>query len=288
MKNKTRKKTVLVILCVVILFGSLGMPSKSNAMWTAAAKMINEWAVTIADNWVFKEISAIVIDAAKKVAMDRFRKRVMKLIAEKGGLVLNYGKYIYGSGDSAASQYWQAFLSNCTNINPNVSLAIKANGVDRLGTYDWCPLKVNSRGVNLGTVDISAENGWEDFSDFMSWRNNPYSQYFQAKEDVAEVRKEGEVTALASAGPGGMKSTTKDDEAGTTTGSTGGPAKPPSESEGQNIDTWSQQYEGMLGAATLGTFNATANVRGMISAVTTLALNYFADEYFADDAWGIM
>jgi len=275
---------------VLVIFGMLGsmlvLPVTTKASWPDMTVFGSTTIDEPLQEFVWKEIKQIIIDVLKKKAMDLFREKVMETIGEKGGLVGNWGEYLYGAGDSAAAKYWNSFLANCTNIDTSISLAIEYTAVDGNQQYDWCPVKVNARGVDLGEVNISEERGWEDFGDMIAY-NNPYVDFFTAWDQVEDARAETEATQALAATSGGMKSTTTGDINDTSPESTAdGGAQMPSQSQDMDIDTYAQQYLDTFSAATQGTFQVQANVKGILSAIISMALDTFIEETLGDDAFG--
>gem|GEM_PF-2813909 len=273
-----------------LLLSALVIPlqTKAAASWPDWANVGANMGDDPLDTFVWQEIKAIIMDVLKKKAMDLFRKKVMEAIGDEGGLVGNFGKYIYASGDSAAAQFWNSFLANCTNIDPTVSLAVKYEAVDRVDQYDWCPVHISSGGVDLGEINISEERGWENFGQMIAY-NDPFWTFFKAVDQVEQARAETETVYILQAltGDGGIAPTT---EAGSgaydeTSPDFIGPPRPPAETESSNIKTYAKQFSTMLDAATNGTTQVQANYQGFLSVIINAALDYFIEETLGEDAF---
>jgi len=275
---KISPKIISVILPILLVVAFVFSPYVARASWPDVGVMGTTTLAPILETYVYTEVKEAVISVLKQRAMQLFRDQVYDAVGESGSLVLNWGQYLYAAGDSAAAKYWNSFLANCTNIDTTISLAVKYTAVDRKQSYNWCPVKVNARGVDLGEVDISEERGWEDFTDMVTY-NNSFITYYQAVDDVETARQQMEETQKMSALSGGLSSTTTGDVNDTSpeTSSDGGPQLP-AESENMNIDTYLQKYLDTLSAATAGTFQVQANTQGILASVISMALNKFIDQ----------
>lgn len=268
---------ITVCLLAVLLIAGLGFSARpAAAIWSNVPVDISRDAIQV---FVHQEIHDILPDMLKQLAMQRWQKAVMKLVAKKGGYIWNYGEYLYGSGNSAASQYWRAFLQNCANIDPTISLQIKATAVDQTTQYDWCPVRINVRGVNIQeNIDLSDNFGWSDFNDLVD--NNVFRQYDQVSQNVEEARAAAEETAFMKAMSSGIKPAEEElaQECYNQEQQTGKIMSPEEMEECKRVKIPVQSFLDMLNAATGGVATATANTKSQVaSAITYMLLNQVTD-----------
>jgi len=291
MKNIYKKLVVITVVAGLFSAGiAVPMQTRAAANWPDWVNVAANMSDDPLNTFGWENMRNTFTDILKKKAMDIFRRKVMAEIGESGGLIGNYGKYIYASGDSAAAQFWNTFLARCTNIDTSISLAVKSSTIDSSREqYDWCPVKVSAGGVNLGNIDISAERGWEDFGKMVAL-NDPFWTYYKATDQVEEARQETETVYLLQAltGSGGISSINESgggpyDE---TEPDFVGPPEPPAESENMDVSTYAVQFMEVLNAATQGTIQVQANYQGMLSAGISMALDYFIMETMGEDAFG--
>ena len=268
---------ITVCLLAVLLIAGLGFSARpAAAIWSNVPVDISRDAIQV---FVHQEIHDILPDMIKQLAMRKWQQAVMKLVAKKGGYIWNYGEYLYGSGNSAASQYWRAFLQNCANIDPTISLQIKATAVDQTTQYDWCPVRINVRGVNIQeNIDLSDNFGWSDFNDLVD--NNVFRQYDQVSQNVEEARAAAEETAFMKAMSSGIKPAEEElaQECYNQEQQTGKIMSPEEMEECKRVKIPVQSFLDMLNAATGGVATATANTKSQVaSAITYMLLNQVTD-----------
>lgn len=273
---KLIQKITVCLLAVLLIAGLVFSARPAAAIWSNVPIDISRDAIQV---FVHQEIHDILPDMLKQLAMQRWQKAVMKLVAKKGGYIWNYGEYLYGSGNSAASQYWRAFLQNCANIDPTISLKIKATAVDQTTQYDWCPVRINVRGVNIQeNIDLSDNFGWSDFKDAID--NNGYKQYLQLASNVQEARDAAEETAFMKAVSSGVKPAEEElaQECYNKEQQTGKIMSPEEMEECKRVKIPVQSFLDMLNAATGGVATATANTKSQVaSAITYMLLNQVTD-----------
>jgi hypothetical protein len=277
--NNFAKKTVGFALAALMVGGLGWSAAPVGAVWSQIWNDIAQPALQV---FVHQEIHDIIPDVAKRIAMERWQKFVMNTVAKKGGYIWNYGQYLYGSGNSAAAQYWRAFLQNCANINPTVSLNVQFTAVQQKN-YDWCPVKINVRGVNIQEkIDLSKNFGWSDFSEAMA--NSTYRQYLQASSNVEKARQDTQTVKFLEAISSGNKPATETVDNSPVAGTTG-PPSPSDIAERERVKIPVQSFTDMLSAATNGVVQVTANQKSIVaSAVTYMVLNQATD--FALDKFG--
>ena len=268
---KLIQKITVCLLAVLLIAGLVFSARPAAAIWSNVPIDISRDAIQV---FVHQEIHDILPDMLKQLAMRKWQQAVMKLVAKKGGYIWNYGEYLYGSGNSAASQYWRAFLQNCANIDPTISLQIKATAVDQTTQYDWCPVRINVRGVNIQeNIDLSDNFGWSDFKDAID--NNGYKQYLQLASNVQEARDAAEETAFMKAMSSGIKPA-EEESVGDCLKSAGN--NPTEIQKCQKVKIPVQSFLDMLNAATGGVATATANTKSQVaSAITYMLLNQVTD-----------
>ncbi len=271
MLNGWKKLGGLVL--VIIMVAGLGLSARpTGAAWSQIWNDIVQPALQV---FVHQEIHDIIPDIAKRIAMERWQKFVMKTVAKKGGYIWNYGEYLYGSGNSAASKYWRAFLQNCANIDPTISLNVQFSAVEQ-GEYDWCPVRINVRGVNIQeNINLSNNFGWEDFKDAAA--NNSYKQYQQLSSNVEKARQDTQLVKFMEAISSGNKPATEEVDNSPVEGTTG-PPSPSDIAERERVKIPVQSFTNMLSAATGGVVQATANQKSIVaSALTYMVLNQVTD-----------
>lgn len=266
---------------IALMIIGLGWSARpAGAAWSQIWNDIIQPAVQV---FVHQEIHDIIPDVAKRIAMERWQKLVMNTVAKKGGYIWNYGEYLFGSGNNAAAKYWRAFLQNCANIDPTVSMNVQFTAVDQKN-YDWCPVRINVRGVNIQeNIDLSDQFGWSDFRDAV--RNNGYLQYQKMTENVEEARQDAELVAFLKAISSGNKPATEEATMASGTGSTDGSTVKPEDASSERVKIPVQSFLNMLSAASNGVVQVTANQKSIVaSAITYMILNQATD--YALDKFG--
>ncbi len=275
MMNQPRWKILLLTLTISTLVGGLMLPARPARAYVIWSNVYVDKALEWAQVWADQDQHDAIADGFKSAAMQMWQTMVMQQVAGQGGFVLNYGEYIFGSGDSAAAKYWNAFLQNCTNIDPNVSLSIKANVVDQGGAgsgvgYDWCPVRINVRGVNIQTdLNLSAEYGWDDFNDLID--NNAYKQYFQLAEQTEEARQDAMATKYLEATASGNKPKTTEVSNAPNEGQTG-PPSPSDIASREQVQIPAQVFQTLMDAATGGVVAVSANQKSLTTSAMTFML----------------
>lgn len=265
------KKSISLVLAVAMVAGFGLSAAPAGAAWSQIWNDVIQPALQV---FVHEEIHDIIPDVAKQIAMRKWQQMVMKLVAKHGGYIWNYGEYIYGSGNNAAAQYWRAFLQNCANIDPTVSLKIKATAVDQTAQYDWCPVRINVRGVKIQEdIDLSDDLGWNDFYDLVD--NNVFKQYEHVSENVEKARKAAQETAFMKTISTGVKPA---DEEIDMECLKDGPLPPERLEECRRVKIPVQSFLDLLNAATGGVATATANTKSQVAtALTYMVLSQMTD-----------
>lgn len=278
--NHSCRKIFLWVAIAGSLLAGLALPARpAKAVWSNVPSDI---VISIAQVFTEQELHDAIAEAAKAWAMQRWQKIVMNLVSKNGGFIWNYGEYIYGSGNNAAAKYWNAFLQNCTNISPAASLSIQANVVGGTNTgvgYDWCPVRVNVRGVNLqANVNLSTDFGWEDFGDQVA--NSSYRQFLQLSGQVEEARQKAENIKMVEAMSSGLKPQTQAATNGNSAAAAAaGMPSATSIAASEEVKVPVQSFSSMINAATGGIVQVTAADKSMIASfLTTTLLNYASDQ----------
>ncbi len=297
--NHPRWKIFLLVAVTVALVAGLTLPARpaealdTQEMGQVAAGLII-WSNVGMD--IFNRIEQVksdqesrdsFVDGVKNMAMQMWQQTVMQMVASQGGSVWNYGEYIYGAGDSAAAKYWRAFLQNCTNIDPTVSLSVQASAVEQTSGgnsagygYDWCPVRVNVRGVNLQeTINLSGDFGWEDFADAMD--NSRAKQYLNASANVEEARQQAEATKAVEAMSSGNIPKTSEATMNSSTGTVR-----PADASKEQVQIPVQSFISLINAATGGVVQASANQRSEMQSVTTTMLLTAASQLLLSGNYG--
>lgn len=280
--NYSRLKISTLVVIIGTLLAGLALPARpARAVWSNVPSDI---VISIAQVFTEQELHDAIAEAVKAAAMKMWQKKVMDLVSKNGGFIWNYGEYIYGSGNNAAAKYWRAFLQNCTNINPTVSLSVQANAVEQKTGggasgfgYDWCPVRVNVRGVNLQeTINLSGDFGWEDFADAVD--NSNAKQYLAASANVEEARQKAEAVKAVEAMSSGNKPKTTEVSNAPNEGETG-PPSPADMASREQVQIPVQSFESMINAATGGVVQVSASQKSMIASfLTTALLNYASSQ----------
>jgi hypothetical protein len=282
-----KKKVIMLIMVGAMLFAFvLPLGAQAVVSWPDVGVMGTTSLGPILQTYVYEETIDALTNVVKQRALSMFRDNVYKLVGEGGTLVGNWGKYLFSASDNAAAKYWNSFLANCTNIDTSISLKIKNTAIDRKQSYNWCPVKVNARGVNLGEVDVSSPHGWSDYADKIAY-NNPTAIYYRALENIDNVRAQTETTQQMSALGSGLSSVPKGDINDTSPELTseGGPQLP-AESDNMDLDTYMQQYFDVLAAASQGTVMVQANAKGFLSSIISYQLNRYLDKALGTSTFG--
>ncbi|EKD49366.1 MAG: hypothetical protein ACD_63C00169G0002 [uncultured bacterium] len=277
MKNSFKNKFVVIFLCFSLSLSGFFPIFHARAIWSNVGV---DFVIEQLKSFISKNLYGIIMDVLKQRAVEFIRKKIFEKVGDKGGIVLNYGKYLYGTSDNAVGRYFNAFLKNCTNIDPNVSLSLRLDAIERK-TYDWCPVKVSVDNVDLGEINLAGEHGWDSYMELLSGKNNAYEQFYTLSGQLEEVRAKALEVQKLKATSSGTKPKTQgesgnEQESSAAEGSD--PSKSPAEGESENVKISSIQFSSLLNAAVDTTVGFSNNLESFYSFVVVTALNTAINE----------